>query len=121
MNPDDYEPREHVLPEGEEEFIDLGGPLGGLDYLVIATVIETREPATDVETLSTKTVVSYRFSDKPQVYPTTYREGVIEYSDNALEGDPLDEWLRLYGDQVAREMAERVTDRALTAYENRER
>lgn len=116
MNPDSYEPREHVLPEGEEEFT-----LKGLDYLVIATIIETREPATDAETLLTKTVISYRFSDKPQVYPTIYNQGAIEYSENALEGDPLDGWLSKYGEHVAREMAERVTDKALAAYENRER
>jgi hypothetical protein len=112
MDPDSFEPREHVFSEAEEEFT-----LDGADYLVIATVVETREPATDGESGKLKTVYSYGFSDPPQVFVAVGGD----YMTDSLEGEALTGWLASYGDRVAREISERLVDRALTAYENRER
>jgi hypothetical protein len=112
MDPDSFEPREHVFSETEEEFT-----LDGADYLVIATVVETREPATDGETGKLKSVCSYGFSDPPQVFPAVGQD----YVDDPLSGDALTEWLASYGDRVAREIAERLVDRAITRYGYHER
>ncbi len=83
-----------TYPEREHEFT-----LDGVEYLVIATVVETMQPT------------KFAFSDPPQVFPALpASDPMVGYEIKPLSGEQLQEWISKYGEQVARKLAEIVND-----------